>query len=568
MSARWKPGTKFTTRCRRAGWLLALALLLIACSGEDPDETPDPPVDPPVPPVVQTRALVVYDEPPDSPLPKNGRLYALMLQNVLGHFPLEVTLLSANAYTAGTLAPYDFTFYLGSHFDNPLPAAFLADVDASRKPIAWFKYNIWQWSRATQFDFTARYGIEFASMRGLESVADGSNDPPSFFRDVAYKGRTFSKYFSVDPQTQVVTADPDVGQMIVRNPAQVATLVSVTNPRTSETIPYILRSGNFWYVADIPFTFMGPRDRYLVFCDMLHEILGIAHQENHRALVRLEDIHARTDPAALETVAAYLHQQRIPFAVSLTPLYRDPLGKYNGGVPLELRLADRPDLLEALRFAQSAGDDLILHGYTHQYGDSPNPFSGVTAEDFELWDAVNNTPLPDDSVASTLARIDAALAEIALHDWEAIAWETPHYRASVNAYAAIGQRFAARYERSVYFTAMDGSAGATSRDTSGGQFFPFIIDRDVYGQQVIPENIGNLQYSDEIHTWEELYGNAEYALAVRDGFASFFFHPALLDPAFTPAALEDFKKLVEGITALGYQWTQARELIREEAQEE
>ena len=42
-------------------------------------------------------------------------------------------------------------------------------------------------------------------------------------------------------------------------------MVRRRNPKTGETAPYVMRSGNFWYVADLPFSFIGPRDRYLVF---------------------------------------------------------------------------------------------------------------------------------------------------------------------------------------------------------------------------------------------------------------------------------------------------------------
>jgi uncharacterized protein YdaL len=49
--------------------------------------------------------------------------------------------------------------------------------------------------------------------------------------------------------------------------------------------------------------------------------------------------------------------------------------------------------------------------------------------------------------------------------------------------------------------------------------------------------------------------NAQYALTVRDGYASFFFHPFWLEPDVGTPGLADFKKLITGITALGYTWT-------------
>ena len=35
----------------------------------------------------------------------------------------------------------------------------------------------------------------------------------------------------------------------------------MSNPKTGEQAPYVVRSGNFWYVADLPFSYIGPRDR-------------------------------------------------------------------------------------------------------------------------------------------------------------------------------------------------------------------------------------------------------------------------------------------------------------------
>jgi uncharacterized protein YdaL len=49
--------------------------------------------------------------------------------------------------------------------------------------------------------------------------------------------------------------------------------------------------------------------------------------------------------------------------------------------------------------------------------------------------------------------------------------------------------------------------------------------------------------------------NAQYALTVRDGFASFFFHPFWLEPDLGTPGFQDFKRLVDGITSLGYVWT-------------
>ena len=78
----------------------------------------------------------------------------------------------------------------------------------------------------------------------------------------------------------------------------------------------------------------------LVFADLLFDALAPATVERHRALVRLEDISAKTDPVALRAVADYLYSQKIPFGFGVVPEYRDPKGVYNSGAAERIRLQD------------------------------------------------------------------------------------------------------------------------------------------------------------------------------------------------------------------------------------
>jgi uncharacterized protein YdaL len=123
--------------------------------------------------------------------------------------------------------------------------------------------------------------------------------------------------------------------------------------------------------------------------------------------------------------------------------------------------------------------------------------------------------------------------------------------------------FNTTYQRVVYYTAdkPDFSARA-GKDFSAGQIFPYEIKRDYYGQRVLPENLGNIEYdiskidptSYFVYSWQDIYINAQYATTVRDGFASFFFHPFWLEREIGTAGYQDFTRLVEGITGLGYTW--------------
>jgi uncharacterized protein YdaL len=256
----------------------------------------------PPPPTVQ----VLYDAPSGTEWDKLGFAYAIMLRNLLGHFNAQVDLVPVQQYQAGGTEKYSATFYLGAAYDNQLPAAFLADAMSTTKPLVWFKYNIWQLAWNPAYNFTATKGINFAGLHGLSSQPSSTNPNPPFFDTVKYKGMDFVKYYQYDAGRNVVNADPDIGWVTIADVGKAQQIVPIASPQTRETSPYITRSGNFWYVADIPFSFIGPRDRYLVFADMLHDMLGIDHAFYHKAMVRLEDVGAMVSVQAMNQLSDYL----------------------------------------------------------------------------------------------------------------------------------------------------------------------------------------------------------------------------------------------------------------------
>ena len=315
---------------------------------------------------------MLYDAPAGTEFEKLDFAYAIMLRNLLGHFDAQVDLVPVHSYTAGKLESYDATFYLGGYYENPLPTAFLADAATTTRTLVWFKYNLWQLSWPSAYNFTATKGFNISGMRGLNTDASPGNPTPGFFDTLSYKGLDFVKYYAYDAATGV-KADPDMGAVTIpaatpAAPALATALVNISNPVTGEALPYVTRSGNFWYVADMPFSFIGPRDRYLVLADMLHDMLGIDHPVSHQALVRLEDVGALVNPDSMKTLSDFLSGRKIPFSVAAIPHYRDPLGKYNGGVPQDIPLAQATDLRTSLNYARTKGGEIVMHGYTHQYG--------------------------------------------------------------------------------------------------------------------------------------------------------------------------------------------------------
>ena len=513
------------------------------------------------------RTLVLYDQPATGAYKKLGLAYAIMLRNLLGHFDTTVDMLPVEQYTAGRMEGYQATFYLGALYDNPVPPALLADAASTQKTLVWFKYNLWQLAWNPAYGFNQRFGFAFNGVSGLDAPPTAANPSPGFFDAVQYKGVSMVKYYAFDAATGAISADPEIGATQIIDAAKAQVLAPIRNSRTGEQVPYVVRSGNFWYFADLPFSFIGPRDRYLVVCDLLHDILGASLPAQQRAMVRLEDVSALVSPPTITQLSDYLSGRSIPFSIAVIPYYRDPLGKYNNGVPQAVRLARATKLKSALNYARSRGAKLVMHGYTHQYAARPNLYTGVSGDDYEFWDATNNRPVAEDSTTWAGARLDAGKKELSANGYTAFAWEAPHYQSSPRSIRAVPSRFSTTYQRVVYYTSdtPDLDPASPNRDFAVGQFFPYVIGSDYYGQKVLPENLGNIEYdirsidptSNFNYTWQDLAVNAQFAKVVRDGFASFFFHPFWLEPGLNVPGFQDFQKLIDAIDALGFSWTDA-----------
>jgi uncharacterized protein YdaL len=125
-------------------------------------------------------------------------------------------------------------------------------------------------------------------------------------------------------------------------------------------------------------------------------------------------------------------------------------------------------------------------------------------------------------------------------------WEFPHYAGSAVDYAEVTKQFDARYERSLYpLGVLTGTTPDYTRVT--GQLFPYAV-RDVYGERVIPENLGNVEpepfHQFPIRLPSAIVADAQRNLVVRDGVASFYFHPFF--------DIDYLKQTVQGLKGLGY----------------
>jgi len=442
------------------------------------------------------RVLLVYDGKPDPS--SEGYLSAHYIANLLGHFEAQWELRPLDQYRRGDANRYDAVFFASTTTRPHFPAGFLDDAAGTRSTFVWLGRHIGELlagSRAEQFGF---------------SYIDYRDDEE--FKTVLYRNIRLPK------------GDPDLNLVAVLDQARVRVHAIAQNP-DGVVYPYVLQHGSFWYFADSPFSYAYEGDRYLVFCDLLHDILRQPHAASRRAMVRIEDVSVDQDPQDLRAIADYLYSQGIPFQVALIPIFRDP---QRG---LEVHLSDRRPFVEAVRYMVSRGGSVVMHGVTHQY-------RGVSADDFEFWNDLIGKPVPNDGQRDALERkLELAFRECFRNGIYPIAWETPHNAASGNTYNFLKDYFTVFHERVLAAPALVSE-----------QYFPYPV-RDSYGRFVVPENMGYLKEGEE--KTDALVDHARVMLAVRDGIAAFYFHPFL--------KLDHLKQIVGGLRGLGYEFASLRD---------
>jgi uncharacterized protein YdaL len=471
-----------------------------------------------------------------------GETYAIMARNLASRFG-TVSNLPVRSYTPGKMTNFTAVIYAGSTFDEPLPASFLTDVLAQKRPVLWLNHNIWQLTAASP-SFLQDYGwmwwqYDSSSVTG-----------------VLYKGRSLARH-PLETAGIMAYMSLDASRVQVLASAQRANGTSA---------PWAIRSRNLTYVGEMPLSYITERDRYLVLADLLFDLLAPATPERHRALVRIEDVGPDADPAELRAIADYLYSQAVPFSIAFYPSYRDPYGTYNDGRPVSIDIKKGDAVSTAVKYMIGKGGTLLSHGLTHQYEKLINPYDAVSGNDFEFFTAHVNTntdavildgPVPADSTKWATDRIKKAQTLIANAGLpKPTIFEFPHYAASAIDYKACRTLYATRYERALYFPGLL-SGGTIQYSRLFGQFFPYVVT-DIYGSVVIPENIGNIEpepYNQHpIRLPADLISYAAANLVVRDGFASFFYHPYL--------GTGYLAETVAGIKALGYTFVSPADALK------
>jgi uncharacterized protein YdaL/uncharacterized lipoprotein YddW (UPF0748 family) len=440
---------------------------------------------------VPTKTILVCSDP-------NGDNDHKQIASLLSHFKADVTITKIsqnNIPSRENLNKNDVVFVVCVDQEYQFPEQFLVNLSEFQNTLCWIHYGVDQFLKLNR----NRFGFILNNVRY-----------DSTYNQVFYNEFTL-------PRT-----DPAFSEIAITDSSICHQIATLSNG--IDFLPYAVKSDNFWYFVDLPTAFVIEGGRHIVFSDLLHDIIREDHERRPLALVRIEDVNPLTDPNSIKKIARYLKSQKVPFSLGLTPFYLNPETNEN------VALSDRPEIVEALKNIVRSGGSIIMHGSTHQY-------RGETTADYEFWDIMSGTPLFSDSKEYVRQRLITGLSELGKNKLYPIVWETPHYGASQLDYSVINTFFSTAYER------------RQTIDLHGSdQLLPYLIYEHTAGGKIIPENLGYIPLTSP--DANPMLMAAQNNLAVRDGVASFFFHPFV--------DISVLKDIISGLKKLGYSFASPR----------
>jgi hypothetical protein len=396
--------------------------------------------------------LVVHDqgaETSDSVLPA--------LTNVLGHFDCTVTTVASADYRAGQAKGCDALIYLGLYPSTKLPSALLSDLRGGDLAVCWLGRNLDQLDQSSGLE---RYGFRLSARQ-----------PDGTYREVRHHNQTLERGDMLP--VGIAVTDSSICHVL-------ATLVGA-----GPAFPYAVRSGQFWYFADIPLTNVSPNGSHLVLCDELHEILRQEHEPRRAALLCIEGVDAQTDPDKVQGLTRYLAQEQVPFTISVTPVVADE----STGQPIPLSRGRT--LVGILREAQRAGAAVIADG--SRYGPAGS------SEDEGLREAREADR--SSAQAGTAQAARRAVSELLKCGLFPLAWATRQgHDGDALERAAVAEHWSTVWERRRV-----GESGPE------GQALPFLVEPGDHRQRVLPDNLPPLGKRTEVERILEqvrVYNNA------------------------------------------------------------
>ncbi len=584
-------------------------------SMDQPGGQGTPPVIPETPPAelaLKNCVHVFYDKTPPTGFESAGRIYAVNVLNLLGHFSEFQRHLSAvEDYKAGDIDKCAVNILVDTNYFSVIPQTFLNEFKNTKTQVAWLGENSFKLG-STYLKST--FGVQYNAAEPYTKLdwVNLIDKKPTYYKNVYYKGAKFYKYGDFGkqaPQLDTFYAPFEIAKFDyapgdVSGTTNHRVLAEIEHNFTNARLPWAIQTENRFLFTEVPLSFMHEADRYFVFTDLLFDILKASPRHDGRfAVVRLEDIHAEVSIAALEKARQMSLALNVKPHLSIIPIYVNPVNpnELYKGLPARAMTANSAFMNE-MSLYKAAGAEVIWHGITHQLGEKVNPWGSDTGTDYEFWDFSNdvetNKPfplvgrqVPGETAQTIIARFKQGADILQAANLVPQVWLTPHYHGSSLSNYVFGQLFNWSIGRVVYYeNSMKGldlntnseetkfpnvSAQAWQRRSDSlkniqvtqstrqnGQLYPYEIYGDIYGQRVFPENLGNVNIALSaqvlnVRTVDQMLEDARRNLVLRDVWASAFYHPFLLEPPYWNSAVNtltnnDLYKLMSGLKALGY----------------
>jgi uncharacterized protein YdaL len=562
---------------------------------------------------VKKQACVFYDRKDSSDF--IGGIHSTMLQTLLGAFrSWNVSTRPMSQYEGGGLKSCDAAFYIASNFSLSPSQEFYEDAIefAHKKPLVWMNYK---------FQTFSEFFNGVAEEKGGEKIGFTTSKidqplmpptlkelDPGYYRYFEYKGETFEKAARWNRSTNRFASSPELNLIDIQDPSKVQVLASARHSKLNTRTPYSVRKtfasgGSIWYIADLPFAYVDFGSPYFILCDLLWDILREeAPKGPQPALIRIEDVNPTQNQADLRWTIDYLADRNIPFALAVIPYYSNLFQDPEGKKPVVWKPAHKyAEFVGTLRYAKARGASFVFHGVEHMAGDLISGFDGESAADYEFWMYPQDKPHPRDSSDYVMDKLERGEEVFKRLNIIPRAWESPHYAASALDYVLFGKLFTWNYHRSIYFDVRVKEDAALPKNlrmfndlnpqqrgmrrdilrnvklegnfnTFSGQIVPYPIFKDSYGQAIIPETLGFIDYAfftenpiRPVTRPADLILQAKRLRAVRGAYASFFWHPDLVSPSLlyyeqhpgnfkTEGGRNTLIKTVEAIQQLGYQF--------------
>jgi hypothetical protein len=318
------------------------------------------------------------------------------------------------SYQSGLYRDYDVLIYYATDYQQPPPPELIVDIlegdGITKKKVVWIGYHLDKVQAYLQL-----YGLSYGTL------FTGSGPGKLLYLD---SGVSYNLFNPDRITVEVINDDLARVRATVEDAPIIASAKRTDHPEDGECFYFVGFHPTAYLVPSAPFA------AHLVFLDILNEVYSI--ERGKMALVRLEDIHARTDPQQLLSITDFLRSEGVPFTLALIPVYVDENGT-------KTRLSQDRDFRIMVKNALLDGGEIVLHGATHQ-------FDGVTAEDYEFWDEKSGVPIDGADYAEQ--RVADALMEVEFSGLRPylVGWETPHYVAGAAAYAVFEKYFKLLYE--------------------------------------------------------------------------------------------------------------------------